>query len=111
MPKGWQHGECVIYVSCANDHDADEFSLVTISKVAVRVIKYCVDEQVVKYGGLWGVGTVGTFYVAVGRPDNAPGIGTSSALVSEATTRAVNPLLDAAVSGVMNGNNGASSES
>ena len=69
VPKGWQHGECVIYVSCASAHDSDYFTLADVSTEAVRIIKECVDEPTVKYGGVHGVGDAGTFYVAVGYSD------------------------------------------
>ena len=67
VPRGWQHGFCMIIVSCVNDHDADYLRLLDVSMIAVSIIKRCVDEPEMKYGGLHGVGDAGTFYVSVGR--------------------------------------------
>lgn len=77
LPKGWQHGDCVIYVSCSNPRDADYFSFQDVSREAVKIIKACVDEggEGEKLGGIQEVGSVGTFYVSVGKPAVPRGAG------------------------------------
>jgi len=106
VPKGWQHGYCVIYVSCANDRDADYFSLVDISRAAIGAIKDCVDDAVVKYGGLSPMGNVGSFYVSVGRPVNPHVEGGTEILGAEATALANVTLVDAALGEMFDGDVG-----
>ena len=109
VPKGWQYDDCLIYISCQNDRDADTFTLMDIFKAAVTVIKDCVDETLAKYGGIEGVGSVGTFYVSVGRPDNPRPVVSSSSLSgmsSEATGTTTEllftPALDDLSEGITN---------
>lgn len=68
LPKSWRSGQCVIFVSCANDRDADTFTYAHVAQQARRVIQSCVDNTAAPYGGVEEIGNVGTFYVSVGRP-------------------------------------------
>ncbi len=68
LPKGWKSGQCGIFVSCANDHDADKFTYADVAHQARKVIQGCVDNRAMPYGGMDLVGAVGTFYVSIGRP-------------------------------------------
>ena len=114
VPKGFQYGLCVIYVSCSNDHDSDYFSLVDVSRAAISIIKNCVDQPEIKYGGLEGVGNSGTFYVSVGKPVGPRKSLTSSTALPEATSEAndsLDVLVESALTELSNGDTNASSES
>ena len=71
VPKGWTSGDCIIFVSCENDRDTDVFRLADVAGQARKIIQACVEGQATPHGGINGVGTVGTFYVSVGKPLNA----------------------------------------
>lgn len=68
IPKGWKQGECTIFVSCGNDYDTDTFTYADIAHIAANIINTCIiDMPDTEYGGLAGIGRIGTFYVAVGK--------------------------------------------
>ena len=77
VPKGWGLGDCVIFISCENDRDTDVFRLADVAGQARKIIQACVDGQATPYGGVDGIGTVGTFYVSVGKPLDPIGSSTS----------------------------------
>ena len=85
IPKGWQAGQCIIFVSCENTRDTAVFRYADVAREARRIIEKCVkqvpDEHGEQpYGGLVQVGDVATFYVSVGRQTNPRSIaGLSSA--------------------------------
>lgn len=68
LPKRWKSGRCVIFISCANDRDADTFTYAHVAQQARKVIQTCVDGRVTPYGGMDEIGSVQSFYVSVGRP-------------------------------------------
>ena len=70
LPKRWKSGECLIYVSCINDHDVDVFRFADVAHQALKVIEACVDVQEPRlpWGGVEALGTVGSFYVSLGGP-------------------------------------------
>ncbi|KAF6220048.1 hypothetical protein HO133_003873 [Letharia lupina] len=73
IPRGWASGDCVIFVSCANDRDAYTFRFADVLVVAKRLVDTCVGRNAGKWGFLkWGgvdiLGNSETFYVSVGRP-------------------------------------------
>lgn len=68
LPKGWGADLCVIFISCANAQDTGIFRYADVAREARKVIRNCVDNQPEPYGGLYQVGSEGTFYVSVGRP-------------------------------------------
>lgn len=70
IPRGWQYGECVIFVSCSNTRDSAYFTFGDVAREAVKVIRDCVDIPETKYGGVEEIGIVPSFYVSVGRPVN-----------------------------------------
>ena len=114
VPKGFQHDQCIIYLSCANDRDSEYFTLADIFTVALGIIKECVDQPVVKYGGLDYVGNVGTFYVSVGISRTARGSSSSSATLPRPTTGAEDTfgtLVESALTELSDGDTGVSAES
>lgn len=91
VPHGWQHNDCVIYISCANEVDIGSFTYLDAAKLAGPIIKRCVDQMVKspKYGGLApGVGASLSFYVAVGRPKGPPRRSISTSVGGMTTTTA-----------------------
>ena len=68
VPKGWSSGSCLIFVSCENDHDTDVLRFADVARQARTVIRACVEGKEEPYGGINGVGPLGTFYVSVGTP-------------------------------------------
>ncbi|KAL2041856.1 hypothetical protein N7G274_005641 [Stereocaulon virgatum] len=68
LPKGWRTRDCIIFVSCENDRDMDVFRLADAARQARNIIQNCVEGETTPYGGIDGVGSVGSFYVSVGRP-------------------------------------------
>ncbi len=112
IPRGWQHGECVIYVSCSNPRDAAYFTFGDVAREAVKIVRDCVDQQDIKYGGIQEIGTVATFYVSVGRPAVPRGVGGRlSAPPAEATLVGNSSLLQAALSDYSEFNGGFIAES
>ena len=75
VPKGWKAGDCIIFISCSNSLDADIFRYADVARAVKNTIELCVDvddpfdPEQKPYGGLEGVGAVGTFYVSVGSPN------------------------------------------
>lgn len=107
LPRGWQYGECVIYVSCSNPRDAAYFTMGDVAREAVKVIRDCVDKQDVKYGGIQDIGIVPTFYVSVGRPVNPRMVSSRlSARPAEATLVGNSSLVQAALSDFSGDNGG-----
>lgn len=92
VPHAWQHNDCVIYISCANNVDSASFTYLDAAKVAGPIIKRCVDQMVKspKYGGLAdGLGGSLSFYVAVGRPKGPPRGSRSTSVGMTAATAVV----------------------
>ena len=75
LPVGWKAGHCVIFVSCSNSLDTDIFRYADIARAVKNTIELCVDvddplnPEQKPYGGIEGVGAVGTFYISVGNPN------------------------------------------
>lgn len=68
VPRGWKEGECTIFVSCGNDYDTDRFTYADVAHTAANIINTCIiDKPDTEFGGFAGVGTIGSFYVAVGK--------------------------------------------
>lgn len=69
VPIGWRSGNCVIFLSCENDYDADDFRYADIARSAKWVIDQCVDlpEGKTSWGGVNSTGNpeVGSFYVSI----------------------------------------------
>ena len=76
LPKGWGTQDCIIFVSCENDRDVDVFRLADVARQARNIIKNCVEGEATPYGGIGGVGSVGSFYVSVGKPVDPSGFST-----------------------------------
>lgn len=55
-------------MSCANDRDADSFTFAHVAQRARNVLRTCVDDRAVPYGGIEELGTEESFYVSLGRP-------------------------------------------
>ena len=73
VPKEWQQGDCTIFLTCGNDYDLDWFSYANVAHTARRIIKQCLVDQPDKpYGGFEVIGTLGTFFVVVGKPRVTP---------------------------------------
>ena len=78
VPIGWQKtrdSDCRIIVTCMNDRDTAEFRLADVAQVAKQIIDNCVDVPdphgrypLLRWGGISGVSTEETFYVAVAKP-------------------------------------------
>lgn len=68
VPRGWREGECTIFVSCGNDYDTETFSYADVAHTAAHLINTCIiAKPETEYGGFAGIGTIGSFYVAVGK--------------------------------------------
>ena len=78
VPLAWQStrdSDCRIIVSCTNDLDTAEFRLADVAQVAKSIIDNCVyvpdphgRYPLLRWGGISGVSTKETFYVAVAKP-------------------------------------------
>jgi len=87
VPKGWKERECTIYVSCGNDYDTDTFTYADVAHTAANIINTCIlDRPDTEYGGLAGVGGIGSFYVAVGKTGWRPILGIENTNRSAAVT-------------------------
>lgn len=77
VPKLWksENGECTILVSCGNDYDRDRFTYRDVLHAAKHIIKECIEERPeTRYGGLELIGSLGSFYVAVGKQTVNPAV-------------------------------------
>ena len=78
LPIGWQlgtHARCRIVVNCENDRDTAVFRLADIAHEARNIINTCVDQPdpsgryaLLRWGGVHGLLSENTFYVAVASP-------------------------------------------
>ena len=60
----------------------------------MKIIKQCVDEPDLKWGGLQVVGTLGSFYVAVGKPKTPRWLSNSSVLLAATGSSLLEGSLD-----------------
>ena len=80
--------DCIVFVSCENDYDADVFRYADVAQKAKKVIDDCVNiDDGTPWGGVEPVGSIGSFYVSVqGRFDRGKadlvGLGNDTTLMA-----------------------------
>ena len=92
LPRGWESGDCLIFVSCENDRDAYTFRFADVLVVARGLVDNCVGTTedprwgLLRWGGLDVLGDSLTFYVSIIRPvhvSNATGDAVPVKLVND----------------------------